>query len=273
MHKCPHPGCDFICPTAGRLKRHGEKHLDQGQRPRPYKCHLCECAYIRGDNLQQHLDTAHDGAGTFVQNATFPCEICAKAFEFEWKLKSHMRKTHGRNEKKSNYIPRTNKPLFYFCEDCDWSFEDAAKLRNHMKSKHAGYTQILCLKQPCEKKFFFVNKLEHHMKTQHDEFTPDDTLKLDELRKTHPAEPEPEIEIVPRRKSLRKASMPRKQYKSKSLGESDDEIKFEEEDEEVERAKTKKGKRRVSRRRKKNEPTSSDYCEASEDEEYDPKYF
>jgi len=230
LFPCKHPGCTFTGITPSRLRRHAESHKESKERLRPYKCTLCEASYIRGHNLEQHMDTEHGGASSATRNPTassFPCDICSKEFEFDWKLQSHRTKTHGgrkRKSRSSQHIPGSRKPLFYTCEDCDWSFADAGALRYHKKMKHKG-DPIPCYKELCDKKYFYVNNLENHIKSQHDDFTEEDELKLEELRRTHPAEAEPEEvkEKTPKPKTSRKKASTQKKKKRSVVEETDDE--------------------------------------------------
>ncbi|XP_026461417.1 zinc finger protein 19-like [Ctenocephalides felis] len=95
-------------------------HADTAKRP--YKCQLCDKAFIRSSHLDQHV-LIHTG------ERPNKCEICGKTFKQSKDLKRHM------------FIHSEERP--YKCTICDKAFARSSVLKRHMLI-HTGEFSHIC---------------------------------------------------------------------------------------------------------------------------------
>ena len=85
---------------------------------------------------------------------TFPCNFCAKHFQFKRKLRHHERKVHNQN--------RT------FCQDCGKDFLNQGYLKTHMTA-HTGEEKYNC-REGCNQKFRVASNRYYHEKNHREEY-------------------------------------------------------------------------------------------------------
>ena len=103
------------------LNRHVAS-VHEGKKPhdrkKPFKCDICNSAFIRKSNLKTHSASVHDG------KKLFDCDICNTTFTQKKSLKEHADSVHGR------------KKLFK-CGICSATFTRKYSAKKHTNSVHA----------------------------------------------------------------------------------------------------------------------------------------
>ncbi|XP_050360052.1 zinc finger protein 91-like [Nymphalis io] len=175
--------CD-ICPkvyTSNQsLRRHARTHTAYNYSQ--FNCEHCSKTFIGKDSLENHVLFCHrqensssneyDAAGS---SRIYECEFCNNGFEYESRLRYHIKSEHSFQEfysycKKtllkatwSSEKPRKQNLLFYNCEYCINAFSTVYDLKDHMRSHHdREYNLSTC--NVCFSKFFSKETLTDHKK-------------------------------------------------------------------------------------------------------------
>lgn len=157
--------CGFNFETFGAMERHMNVHY------RNYICEQCGAGYVTKNRLKVHFRCSH-------VSGSYPCEICKKVFDTQYKYKSHVDYVH-KNVKKNkcpkcperftDYFDRHkhmvdvhgDPPLRYKCKVCDTAFKRRYALSCHMKRRHLEVKDVQC--NVCSYKCYNRTELKAHM--------------------------------------------------------------------------------------------------------------
>lgn len=121
-HKKSHPSQTFMCDICGKsfhkmflLNVHRRTHTGET----PYKCDLCDMAFISNGKLRLHKIKNHDPDGKRYQ-----CELCGMRFMTVSLFTKHKNKQHLGLTK------------IYKCEHCDREFKSQEGQNNHLLNDH-----------------------------------------------------------------------------------------------------------------------------------------
>lgn len=117
-----------------------------------YTCAVCGSSYARKDGLKRHEKNAHK-KDTEIVEKKFICEICNKAWEFQFELNRHVRTVH-------NKIFRCHiHPILlkYGYVSCNHSFSKLIQLMYHICYKHRNLVNPALLRLIL---FFSLSKVE-----------------------------------------------------------------------------------------------------------------
>lgn len=150
--ECLH--CRKLFPKMYNLRRHIRIHDETGK---PFECTECRWRFSSANNLKRHAikhTIALSESTTRLQQPTsFPCRLCARAFEKRESLASHM-KIH-----KNEALPDGASERFS-CELCKQMFGKGEQLRKHMRG-HDEMKVHQC--NICSKRFSHNGTLIDHM--------------------------------------------------------------------------------------------------------------
>ncbi|CAH0730169.1 unnamed protein product, partial [Brenthis ino] len=157
--------CGFNFETFGAIERHMNVHY------RNFVCDQCGAGYVTQSRLKVHLKYSH------IQGV-FPCEICNKVFNTQYKHKCHVDAVHRMVKKNkcpkcperfTDYFDRHQhmveahgeQPLRYRCNVCDTVFKRRYALSLHMKRRHLEVKEKEC--SLCSYKCHTIAELKAHM--------------------------------------------------------------------------------------------------------------
>ncbi|CAH2108954.1 unnamed protein product [Euphydryas editha] len=157
--------CGFNFETFGAIERHMNVHY------RNFVCDQCGAGYVTQSRLKVHLKYSHI-------KGVFPCEICNKVFNTQYKHKCHVDAVHKMVKKNkcpkcperfTDYFDRHQhmveahgeQPLRYRCNVCDTVFKRRYALSLHMKRRHLEVKDKECTL--CNYKCHTIAELKAHM--------------------------------------------------------------------------------------------------------------
>ncbi|XP_019544636.2 transcription factor grauzone [Aedes albopictus] len=136
--------CDRRFNTRTRLYEHVLRHIN----PEQFQCDLCKRNCVDSEGLKRHKLKMH----TPLEERTFKCDKCSKAFAQESVLNSHKR-YHEAMENKE-----------FPCGQCNKHFGNSALLKQHVKNSHTSTYEFVC--DTCAKGFnqrgLFLKHLKDH---------------------------------------------------------------------------------------------------------------
>ena len=133
-------------PENGRLSYCRGKMLER-MKDRKYKCNECEKAYKSPEELQEHVQTAHE------KLKKFGCNICGKEYATNGGLATHIKTAH-RGERVGCEHP-----------DCVQTFTNATDMRRHYKNVHLEERDFQC--PTCSLTFQEKSDLKQHVDSIH----------------------------------------------------------------------------------------------------------
>lgn len=157
--------CGFNFETFGAIERHMNVHY------RNFVCDQCGAGYVTQSRLKVHLKYSH------IQGV-FPCDICNKVFNSQYKHKCHVDAVHKMVKKNkcpkcperfTDYFDRHQhmveahgeQPLRYRCNVCMSVFKRRYALSLHMKRRHLEVKEKEC--DLCTYKCHTIAELKAHM--------------------------------------------------------------------------------------------------------------
>ena len=99
----------------GEFKHINSRILSHRNEAGQYPCNKCDKLYTRKDNLDRHIQSAHEGI-------KYPCNNCEYQATTANHLKTHIRSIH--------------KGIKFPCDLCDYKASQNSHLNNHKKNKH-----------------------------------------------------------------------------------------------------------------------------------------
>ena len=129
---------------SGTLYSHVRVHMGT----KPYKCDVCDNAFIKIGNLKQHM-RVHTG------DKPFQCSMCSKTFSQSCNLQMHKRRLHS------------NRRL-YQCPYCGMQFKTSIQLKQHVHV-HTDAKSYSC--RHCSDHFRWHYQLKQHLLKSHNEGT------------------------------------------------------------------------------------------------------
>ena len=155
---CPICGKIFTTPTS--LRTH-IAYIHEGKiKPRKFKCTLCEKAYRRSVDLQNHM-SVHE-------RKILQCLDCTEEFNSKKRLERHIAQKHDRSK-------------LFKCSHCDSAFVQEKHLLDHIAFVHEKKISNLC--SLCGKNFRTQGELKKHIKYDH-ELEGQKTHECEECEKT-----------------------------------------------------------------------------------------
>lgn len=114
-----------------------------------FKCHICFKDFPRQYKLDSHLIRSHP------EMKSFQCDFCGLSFHHKTYLKDHInRKCVRRKQEKHS------------CRICQDAFSSSSSLRRHLQSVHQELEkQVIC--EFCAKPFRFLSELKQHLNFKH----------------------------------------------------------------------------------------------------------
>lgn len=149
IFSCPETSCTFVCSRKDYLYHH-VKRIHQIERPRNFKCSLCDKSFHYIYKLKRHTSAVHEK----IQN--FTCSICGMSFHYEKSWLTHEKRHFDKTEK---------------CDECGKLFFCQQDLRRHFKLSHTE-PDIICDYPECGKKFHLNAHLKLHVQTVHQRMKP-----------------------------------------------------------------------------------------------------
>lgn len=167
--KCPKDGCSKDFTSKYTLTSHMKIHTD---RPRLYKCNLCDKSFYHSQNLVQHrklhsstkeficpncdkaFSTQHNLDVHFIVHTKlkkFACAVCDKMFARKAEVRDHERTHTG------------EKP--FGCEFCNATFAQRSNLLSHKRATHLNDKRHKCTQ--CDRGFKRRRLLDYHIKSAH----------------------------------------------------------------------------------------------------------
>ena len=141
------------------------------------KCKVCNLSFENYTDYKNHKADKHKYTIKPSEN-TLPCSICAKLFQNESSLKSHMKqhqdpkyvcshcgKLFIRKEKLRQHITVTHEPDGGDCSVCHKTFSSKSYLVKHVKLAHVKDFHHKC--GTCDKSFYSPNQLKNHINIVH----------------------------------------------------------------------------------------------------------
>lgn len=129
--------CPMKFPTKAQCNSHMETHLDDAQRIKKHKCHLCGYASASSGNLKRHLNKHVE--------KSFACDKCPKKYSTKDSLQNHL---------------RAHIETPHFCTQCNRKFAQKTDLKEHLRNhRRAKFSCKLC-----SKKFTLNDSLKRHMR-------------------------------------------------------------------------------------------------------------
>lgn len=113
-----------------------------------FKCNEPECnrEYHQKSKLIAHLRT-HIGFKPFI------CEVCGKAFNYRWNLKSH------------SWIHNLKKPYKCYLLGCDYAFKSSGSLKAHLQNHSKSQVSFYC--PYCSLNFTHYKSINTHIELKH----------------------------------------------------------------------------------------------------------
>lgn len=168
--------CPKVYTSNQSLRRHARSHT--GYNYAQFNCDICPKTIIGKENLDNHMLFSHRENSSSNEyegrSSLFQCEFCNNAYDFESRLRFHIKTDHSFQDfydycKKSLMKTQTSeksrkqKFLFFNCEYCINAFATVYDLKDHMRSNHdKEYNLSTC--NVCFSKFFSRETLVEHKK-------------------------------------------------------------------------------------------------------------
>ena len=169
---------EYSCNVCGKnlaTKEILRDHIKIIHMKKIYKqCSLCELKFPTEAALKLHINIIHSAV-----SKKLPCNQCGKTFGTSFKVKTHIRLTHGDpficqlcgnsytrktgllNHEKD--IHGLNCALKLFCDSCGKSYNSRKRLKDHMWLIHHTDKHPVCT--DCGKSFATRTKLKEHINT------------------------------------------------------------------------------------------------------------
>lgn len=144
--KCEIEDCGQTFTKKGHLTRHMLKHTDE--KDKPLHCSICG----KGVNSQQHLKR-HEK----THFKSFECthDGCDESFYKHQSLKMHMRTVHE------------TQMYQHSCSICGKEFNRPGRLKDHVEKHHSQIPKLMCDFPGCYKTFHVWSALHFHVKVDH----------------------------------------------------------------------------------------------------------
>ena len=120
---------------------------EKTKKAQEFKCEKCDKIFETYPAFQKHKDNHKE------LNDRFPCEMCERDFDEEWKMRGHIKMNHNKNE----------------CHLCGKSFKFVDTLTRHVKITHENvriYCHYFNNRKVCpfEKDCIFIHELSENCK-------------------------------------------------------------------------------------------------------------
>lgn len=141
--------------TNKKLKKKGEKNLEDIKEKQIYKCTECDYQGYRKKRLAEHMGRVHGllANGTQPENPMFTCDECDKTFVFEKDLNRHKKIVHHGQ--------------VFVCLICHKNYKSKYVFDRHTVTHEEGYIQPKFRCQICEREFTTKFSLSSHIKSEH----------------------------------------------------------------------------------------------------------
>lgn len=160
---CHFEGCGKAFPRKGKLADHLNMHTNT----RPYKCDMCDKAYMKNSHLTSHKknhfppelkcercgymchtsDRMHKHRQTCLE---YRCSTCGKKYVRRAWFDAHV---------EGHHVKFFNKKPKYVCEHCKFEFSKKSNLTAHVRSVHHMLRPFKCL---CGKQYAHSASLNNH---------------------------------------------------------------------------------------------------------------
>ncbi|XP_038111753.1 zinc finger protein 729 isoform X1 [Culex quinquefasciatus] len=167
------------CPSC-RIKFIAEKEMAEHlclkgvvrERKHPFKCNLCDKAYVTKTDLEHHY-SAHP------EYHNVKCEQCPRGFYNDRELNLHKKHMHKpkdayveckicnklfKNQRNLKHHQQLHMDREYCCEHCGKTFKTLHLLQSHVQFIHSNPNDRLIACTICGKKIKGKTSLKHHMK-------------------------------------------------------------------------------------------------------------
>ena len=134
-------------PNSSQGKRKRKKQASVKRRKK-ISCEACGRQFRDNYNFRRHYETKH--------GETFPCDICAAAYNTKMKLQRHMKK---------HVSPTDGHIIGIKCAACSRVFRDKHNLKVHSCSRFRR--RSACIFPDCDKQFYHVTKMLKHVDEDH----------------------------------------------------------------------------------------------------------
>ncbi|XP_011878182.1 PREDICTED: zinc finger protein 420-like [Vollenhovia emeryi] len=152
--------CGLRCMTTHSLKFHKKSHV-----PTRHTCEICGKAFIKKQNLNEHLEKHWKKDKNISLPRIFTCPVCRSDLPTYRMLKHHMTGTHQLD--RQDPLILNQKPL-YECNECQEKFSHQMSLKAHKEKVHEGRIMPRVFQcDICKTEFKIKQMLINHIKSKH----------------------------------------------------------------------------------------------------------